>query len=405
MAVQNLPRDRGPRWSSGGRAADDPGRGRRPRARCRASGPCSRRWARVARRHAPGEAVRPPAIVVDRRRRRGRRKPEAATAVTVAELVEVDDPADPRLADYRDLRDVQLRKHLEAEHGLFLAEGEKVVRRAVEAGFPARSFLMAPRWLDGLADVLGGQRRALLRRVRGAGRAGHRLPRAPRRAGVAGAARRCRTVDEVLAGARTVVVLEDVVDHTNVGAIFRCGRRPRRRRGAARPALRRPALPALGQGRAWARSSPCRGPGSTTGTTPCRPSAAAGFTTVALTLADDAVDDRGGRGRARPGRPGAGHARATASRRAGSSPPTAVPSSRWRDGHRLPQRRGRHRGGLLRHRPPSAAARSAARPAGGRARSSWTCSSCRSGPGARARRPERRSFGIGARQVAPRQSL
>ena len=69
-------------------------------------------------------------------------------------LVEIDDPADPRLADYRDLRDVQLRQHLEAEHGLFLAEGEKVVRRAVEAGYTPRSFLMAPRWLDGLADVL-----------------------------------------------------------------------------------------------------------------------------------------------------------------------------------------------------------------------------------------------------------
>src|SRR5215213_7283845 len=73
----------------------------------------------------------------------------------MADLHEIADAADPRLADYRDLRDVELRKHLEAEHGLFLAEGEKVVRRAVEAGFTARSFLMAPRWLAGLADVLG----------------------------------------------------------------------------------------------------------------------------------------------------------------------------------------------------------------------------------------------------------
>jgi len=72
----------------------------------------------------------------------------------VAELIEVADPADPRLADYRDLRDVQLRVHLEVEHGLFLAEGEKVVRRATQAGFPVRSFLMAPRWLDGLSDVM-----------------------------------------------------------------------------------------------------------------------------------------------------------------------------------------------------------------------------------------------------------
>ena len=53
----------------------------------------------------------------------------------MAELVEIGSPDDPRLADYRDLRDVELRKHLEAEHGLFLAEGEKVVRRSAEAGF------------------------------------------------------------------------------------------------------------------------------------------------------------------------------------------------------------------------------------------------------------------------------
>ena len=72
----------------------------------------------------------------------------------MAERVAVTSADDPRLADYRDLRDVELRKHLEAERGVFLAEGEKVVRRAVESGFPVRSFLMAPRWLDGLSDVL-----------------------------------------------------------------------------------------------------------------------------------------------------------------------------------------------------------------------------------------------------------
>ena len=138
----------------------------------------------------------------------------------VAELVEVTDPADPRLADYRDLRDVELRKHLEAEHGLFLAEGEKVVRRAVEGGFPVRSFLMAPRWLDGLSDVLAvtdapcyvvtGE---LAEEVSGF----H-----VHRGALASLERRpLRSVSSVLEGARTVVVLEDVVDHTNVGAIFR----------------------------------------------------------------------------------------------------------------------------------------------------------------------------------------
>jgi tRNA G18 (ribose-2'-O)-methylase SpoU len=140
----------------------------------------------------------------------------------VAALTEVTDPDDPRLADYRDLRDVQLRTHLEAEHGLFLAEGEKVVRRAVEAGFSPRSFLMAPRWLDGLADVLATSDapcyvvdEALAEQVTGF----H-----VHRGALASLERRPQpAVDEVLDGARQVLVLEDVVDHTNVGAVFRCG--------------------------------------------------------------------------------------------------------------------------------------------------------------------------------------
>ena len=51
--------------------------------------------------------------------------------VAVPRIVDVDDPRDPRLADYVSLRDASLRKHLEAEQGLFIAEGEKVIRRAV----------------------------------------------------------------------------------------------------------------------------------------------------------------------------------------------------------------------------------------------------------------------------------
>jgi len=140
----------------------------------------------------------------------------------VAELIEVDDPADPRLADYRDLRDVQLRQHVEAEHGLFLAEGEKVVRRAVEAGYAVRSLLMAPRWLDGLDDVLAATdapcyvvAEAMAEEVTGF----H-----VHRGALASLERRpLPAVEEVLAGARTVLVLEDVVDHTNVGAVLRSG--------------------------------------------------------------------------------------------------------------------------------------------------------------------------------------
>jgi tRNA G18 (ribose-2'-O)-methylase SpoU len=140
----------------------------------------------------------------------------------VAELVEIERADDPRLADYRDLRDVELRKHLEAEHGLFLAEGEKVVRRAVEAGHRPRSFLMAPRWLAGLADVLDRSdapcyvvSEALAEEVTGF----H-----VHRGALASLERRpLPGIDEVLTGARSVLVLEEIVDHTNVGAIFRSG--------------------------------------------------------------------------------------------------------------------------------------------------------------------------------------
>jgi tRNA G18 (ribose-2'-O)-methylase SpoU len=141
----------------------------------------------------------------------------------VARIEHVSDAADPRLADYVSLRDVQLRTSLESQHGLFLAEGEKVVRRAVEAGFPVRSFLMAPRWVEGLADVLERAAEApcylapaeLIESVtgfhvhRGALASLRRLP--------------LPTVSDVLAGAGRVVVLEDLVDHTNVGAVFRAG--------------------------------------------------------------------------------------------------------------------------------------------------------------------------------------
>ena len=205
----------------------------------------------------------------------------------MAEVLEVTDPDDPRLADYRDLRDVQLRQHLEAEHGLFLAEGEKVVRRAVEAGHDARSFLMAPRWLDGLADVLATTDapcyvlpEALAEEVTGF----H-----VHRGALASLARRpLPSVAEVLDGARSVLVLEDLVDHTNVGAVFRCGAAlgfdavllaPR----CADPLYRRSVKVAMGAvfSVPWTRVADWR--------TALTDLSAAGFTTVALTLSDDAV--------------------------------------------------------------------------------------------------------------------
>jgi tRNA G18 (ribose-2'-O)-methylase SpoU len=206
----------------------------------------------------------------------------------VADLIKVDDSTDPRLADYRELRDVELRKHLEAEHGLFLAEGEKVVRRAVEGGYEARSFLMAPRWLTGLADVLDSSdapcyvvSEELAEEVTGF----H-----VHRGALASLQRRSLpSVASVLEHARTVVVLESVVDHTNVGAIFRSAAAlgvdaillsPR----CADPFYRRSIKVAMGAVFTVPFARMDDWYDGVVGLT------AAGFTTVALTPAEDAVD-------------------------------------------------------------------------------------------------------------------
>ena len=139
----------------------------------------------------------------------------------MAVVVPVRDPADARVAAYVRLRDTNLRKSLEAEHGLFIAEGEKVIRRAVAAGYPVRSLLMERRWLEPLSDLLDGVDAPVYVAEpdvvdavtgypvhRGAlAEMGRTPPRAPA---------------DVLAAARTLVICEDIVDHTNVGAIFRC---------------------------------------------------------------------------------------------------------------------------------------------------------------------------------------
>lgn len=129
---------------------------------------------------------------------------------------------DPRLTDYRGLTDVALRRSLEAERGLYMAEGAKVIARAVAAGHAPRSVLMSPKWVDGIVAALGEQAEAVDMYVapddvleavtgyqvhRGALAAMHR-PALP-------------NVAELVASARRVVVLEGIVDHTNVGAIFR----------------------------------------------------------------------------------------------------------------------------------------------------------------------------------------
>ena len=63
-------------------------------------------------------------------------------------------PGDPRLADYVGLTDVALRSRQEPELGLYLAESEKVIRRALGAGHRPRSLLLAERWLEPMADLV-----------------------------------------------------------------------------------------------------------------------------------------------------------------------------------------------------------------------------------------------------------
>jgi tRNA G18 (ribose-2'-O)-methylase SpoU len=139
----------------------------------------------------------------------------------VTGLVPVGDAADPRLADYVRLTDVHLRRSLEAAHGLFVAEGEKVIRRAISAGYPVRSLLLTRDNLAGLADLAGcfpGPVYVVPPDI-AHDLTGYRV----HRGALASMRRRpLPAVAGVVAGARRVVVLEDIVDHTNVGAIFRC---------------------------------------------------------------------------------------------------------------------------------------------------------------------------------------
>jgi tRNA G18 (ribose-2'-O)-methylase SpoU len=138
----------------------------------------------------------------------------------VAEFITLADPTDPRLADYSGLRDVTLRRSLEAEHGLFIAEGDKVVRRAFDAGYEIRSLLMTRKWTAGLADVLSATAAPCL--VVGEELAEQVTGFHVHRGALASFARRALPeLTEVLATARRVIVVEDVVDNTNLGVIFR----------------------------------------------------------------------------------------------------------------------------------------------------------------------------------------
>jgi tRNA G18 (ribose-2'-O)-methylase SpoU len=160
----------------------------------------------------------------------------------VLRTIEVDRPDDIRLADYTRLTDASLRTHLEAEHGLFIAEGTKVITRAVAAGYPVRSMLLGKSRLADLPALAAASAASAAGPASAADPASAASAAVPapvylvpdevaesltgyriHRGALASLARKpLPEASAVIGRARRIVVLEDLVDHGNVGAIFRC---------------------------------------------------------------------------------------------------------------------------------------------------------------------------------------
>ncbi len=198
----------------------------------------------------------------------------------------VIDPDDPRVRDLAGLTDVEARSTREPAEGLYVAEGAKVIGRALAAGHRPRVVLAEAKWLPALADSLSGTQAqvlvaepAVLRTI-----TGYRV----HRGALASFERPAQpAARDLLAAAQFVAVLVDLVDHTNVGAIFRTAAAlgvdavlvtP----GCADPLYRRSVKVSMGAVLAvpWTRSGP-------------DPLAdLVGFTTVALTPGCEALDLR-----------------------------------------------------------------------------------------------------------------
>jgi tRNA G18 (ribose-2'-O)-methylase SpoU len=133
------------------------------------------------------------------------------------EVIAVQDPNDPRLEDFRDLMDADVRPD---RRGIVIAEGVNVVSRLARSAYPMRAVLGVPKRIDALRDDLADRDvpayvadKWLLSDV-----VGFRVTR-----GVLAAASRPRPLDPdmLLAGSRRVAVLEGLNDFENLGALFR----------------------------------------------------------------------------------------------------------------------------------------------------------------------------------------
>lgn len=138
-------------------------------------------------------------------------------------VFEVENLDDPRLDAYVRLTDTQLRSRLEPEKGIFIAESAKVIQRALEAGYEPLSLLTESKWLERIPEVIEAfeansapvfvASHEAMEQI-----AGYEVTR-----GALAAFRRppLPSVEDVVAKARRIAVLEDITNHTNVGAIFR----------------------------------------------------------------------------------------------------------------------------------------------------------------------------------------
>lgn len=140
----------------------------------------------------------------------------------MSDIIEITDFAAAGLDVYARLNEVQLLHYFEPQPGLFIAESPKVVERALDAGYMPFSFLVEKKHIEGQAKpvidrcmdvpVYTADLDVLTKLT------GFQLTR-----GVLCAMRRrpLQSVEDVIRGARRVAVLENVVNPTNVGAIFR----------------------------------------------------------------------------------------------------------------------------------------------------------------------------------------
>ena len=137
-------------------------------------------------------------------------------------VIEINTLSHPGVEVFSTLTEAQLRNRLEPDKGVFIAESPKVIRVALDAGYEPLALLCERRHIEGdAADIIRrhtdlpvytGERELLAHLT------GYVLTR-----GVLCAMRRPveRSVEEVCQGARRIVVIDGVVDTTNIGAIFR----------------------------------------------------------------------------------------------------------------------------------------------------------------------------------------